>query len=109
MKKENRPLTTDKKKESKPEPLQKEDIQKNPDERIDEDFPGYPHPPSNEQMINPVTEEEQANAQLIKKENNPKDAEQHSDGSADAFTRTEGEVLRGELENEGHKKKNNNY
>jgi hypothetical protein len=110
MKKDKRPHTTENKKKNNPQPLQKEDIQKNPDERIDEDFPGYPHPPSNEKMINPVTEQEKTNAQLIGKKNEKKEGtEQQSDGSADAFSRTEGDVLRGELENNEQKKKENNY
>ena len=37
-------------------PLQnKEEVQKNSDEHIDQDFPGYPHAPSQEKTINPKT------------------------------------------------------
>ena len=35
--------------------MKKEDIQTNPDPHIDQDFPGYPHLPSNKRTITPVT------------------------------------------------------
>lgn len=33
----------------------KEDVQNNPDNRIDQDFPGFPHSPAKEEVINPKT------------------------------------------------------
>lgn len=38
--------------------ISKEEVQKNPDPHIDQDFPGYPHLPSDEKSITPVTEAE---------------------------------------------------
>ncbi len=32
-------------------PMTKEDIAHSPDEKTDEDFPGFPHPPSQEETI----------------------------------------------------------
>lgn len=80
----------------------KEEVQKNPDQRIDQDFPGYPHPPSQEKTINPKTKEDEANAHLVKKEKNTGN-EQDSDGSANAFGKSENDVLRGELDNDEEK------
>lgn len=85
-------------------PLQnKEEVQKNPDKHIDQDFPGYPHPPSQEKTINPKTKEDKAGARLVKKENDTDDNEQISDGSANAFGESENDVLRGELDDDGEK------
>jgi hypothetical protein len=53
-KKTAKPDTTDK----KPNPLTKKDIQQNPDNRIDQDFPGYPHAPASKEIIKPETEVE---------------------------------------------------
>jgi hypothetical protein len=70
---------------------QKEEVRRNPDEHIDQDFPGFPDQPSAEKTINPQTEEDKENASL---------------GSADAFEETESkEVLRAELENDDDKDK----
>ena len=83
-------------------PIQgKEDIQKNPDEHIDQDFPGYPHSPSHEKTINPKTNEDKANARLMKKDST--NDEQNSDGSANAFSESENDVLRGELDDDNEK------
>jgi hypothetical protein len=85
--------STDKTDETKP--LSKEDVKKNPDNHIDQDFPGFPHSPANENSINPKTVKDKAGANLIKKENTD---EQDSDGSANAFGATENkEILREEL------------
>lgn len=35
--------------------MKKKDVQKNPDPHIDQDFPGYPHLPSDKKSITPVT------------------------------------------------------
>lgn len=84
-------------------PLQnKEEVQKNPDKHIDQDFPGYPHPPSQEKTINPKTKEDKAGARLVSKENYADD-EQISDGSANAFGESENDVLRGELDDDEEK------
>lgn len=76
---------------------EKEEVAKNPDERIDQDFPGYPHSPARERTINPKTSEEKVNANL-KKKNESLPADEKSVGSANAFEATENrEVLRAEL------------
>ena len=36
----------------------KEDVRRNPDNRIDQDFPGYPHGSAREETINPETRQE---------------------------------------------------
>ena len=76
-------------------PIQdKEEIRKNPDNRIDEDFKGYPAGPANEITITPGTANEETVADLDKKDGEkriiPPDQrgsfdEQESDGSANAF------------------------
>ena len=82
-------------------PMQgKEEVQENPDQHIDQDFPGYPHSPSQDKTINPATKEDKANAQLVKKDAND---EQNSDGSANAFGESENDVLRGELDDDEEK------
>ena len=84
-------------------PLSKGDIKKNPDKHIDQDFPGYPNNPGNEDTIDPKDAEDKVNANLIKKNKTPKTKrtdteEQQSDGSANAFEGTENEeILREEL------------
>lgn len=40
----------------------KEEVQANPDNRIDQDFPGFPHAPAKEHIINPKTEEQKKTA-----------------------------------------------
>ncbi|MFT3748366.1 MAG: hypothetical protein QM768_08625 [Agriterribacter sp.] len=40
----------------------KEEVQANPDNRIDQDFPGFPHAPAKENIINPKTEEQKKTA-----------------------------------------------
>lgn len=40
----------------------KEEVQTNPDNRIDQDFPGFPHAPAKENIINPKTEEQKKTA-----------------------------------------------
>jgi len=86
----------------------KEEVKKNPDKHIDQDFPGYPDAPSRETMIKPVTEKDKTNARLKEKDKKPYKAEsvqgegvqqksipadevdeQSSDGSAGAFEGTE--------------------
>jgi len=43
-------------KNKKPQPItKKEEVANNPDSKIDEDFKGFPHSPSSEKMIHPIT------------------------------------------------------
>lgn len=44
----------------------KEEVAQNPDERIDEDFPGFPHAPSKEEVIKPKTRQEKLTADVVK-------------------------------------------
>ncbi|HLF46700.1 MAG TPA: hypothetical protein VI548_09755 [Chitinophagaceae bacterium] len=54
--------------EKKSNPIKKEeDIQKNADEHIDQDFPGFPHLPSNIKSITPQTASEKKLAGVNKK------------------------------------------
>lgn len=81
----------------------KEEVKQTNDERIDQDFPGYPNSPSREKMIKPETKEDKANARLIKKENyRDEETEQASDGSANAFGESE-DILRGEMDDDDSK------
>lgn len=48
--------------------LKKEDIPKNPDSRIDQDFPGFPHAPAKEEIIHPKTGMQKKTAALHQKD-----------------------------------------
>lgn len=69
----------------------KEEIKQNPDNKIDQDFKGYPSGPANDETINPGTDEEKKIADLENKDGEKriykknKTDEQDSDGSANAF------------------------
>lgn len=73
----------------------KEEIKKNPDPRIDQDFEGYPHGPAKNETIKPKNSQQKKTADLDNKdgEKNFNDDskersdtdEQESDGSANAF------------------------
>ena len=69
--------------------LKKEEIRQNPDNKIDQDFKGYPHGTAKEEIIKPETEEEKKIADLDNKDGEKriykKRDEQQSDGSANAF------------------------
>ena len=53
---------------AKTSPIKKEEeVQQNPDPHIDQDFPGYPHAPSNKKSITPTTEIEKKLAGANKK------------------------------------------
>ena len=75
--------------------LKKEDIQKHPDKKIDQDFEGYPDGPANDETIKPKTKEEKKTAAINTKDGEKKNNaekeksamtdEQDSDGSANAF------------------------
>jgi hypothetical protein len=78
----------------KTEPMQDKDIQRSPDKKTTEDFPGYPDPPSKKEVIKPVTKTEKKVAALNKKDGEKRTKEenineQDSDGSGSAFDRTE--------------------
>jgi hypothetical protein len=61
------------------QPIRNEsEVQESNDERIDEDFPGYPHHPSKEKTINPKNLHDRRSA----------DVDRHN-GSAHAFEGTE--------------------
>ncbi len=44
-----------------------EEVQQNPDNKIDEDYPGYPHAPAAKKQITPVTKEEKKSAGIKNK------------------------------------------
>ena len=46
----------------------KEEIRENPDNKIDEDFKGYPHGNAKEEIIKPETEEEKKIADIDNKD-----------------------------------------
>jgi hypothetical protein len=76
-------------------PLKEKDIQKNPDPRIDQDFPGHPHAPAHKEIIKPKTETEKKIADIYNKDSEKRNYnkkakdEPMDDGSANAFERTE--------------------
>ena len=49
-------------------PLKKEDIQRNPDNHIDQDYPGFPHAPAKEEIIHPKTKTEKKTAAVHHKD-----------------------------------------
>ena len=69
----------------------KEEVPQTKDKHINQDFPGYPHAPSQEKIIKPKTKEDKATA------------EETSDGSANAFEQSEQDVLRGEMDDDNEK------
>ena len=53
----------------KTSPIKKEEeVQQNPDQHIDQDYPGFPHAPSDKKDITPKTETENKSATAIKKQ-----------------------------------------
>jgi len=49
-------------------PIKKEkEVAQNPDPHIDQDYPGFPHPPSGKKAITPKKETEKKSAGLTKK------------------------------------------
>ena len=53
---------------AKSNPIKKEeDVQKNPDPHIDQDYPGFPHLPADKKSIAPKTETEKKSAGTDKK------------------------------------------
>ena len=85
----------DKNKQNEDQPIKKMDVPKNPDNKIDQDFPNYPHHQGSEEIINPKTSEQKETADLDNKDGekreypNKKIDESASDGSANAFERSE--------------------
>jgi hypothetical protein len=72
--------------------MSKGDIAKNPDNKIDEDFKGYPHGPAKDETIKPKTKTQKKTADVDNKDGEKKSKskkaeidEQESDGSANAF------------------------
>ena len=72
----------------------KEEIQRNPDPKIDQDFSGYPQGPAKDETITPRNAEEEKTAATdtkdgekinIKPQQRESLDEQESDGSANAF------------------------
>lgn len=73
-------------KDKQPGPIQhKEEIARHPDNKIDQDFNGYPHGPAKDETIKPQTAEEKETAGIDKKDGEKRTDEQESDGSANAF------------------------
>ena len=77
---------------SKTKPItKKEEIRQNPDNKIDQDFNGYPSGPAKDETINPKTKDEEKIADLENKDGEKRTYkknetdEQASDGSANAF------------------------
>src|SRR5687768_12428010 len=75
---------------------EKDEVKNNPDNKIDQDYPGYPHAPAKEEIIKPGNTEQEKIADIHEKDgekrNYPTEKEENEtdDGSADAFERTEG-------------------
>lgn len=67
----------------------KEEVQQSNDERIDQDFKGFPHAPAKEEIINPKTKEDKATANVEKNTQTSSSEEASSDGSGGAFDATE--------------------
>lgn len=79
MKNKTRPIT------------KKEEIKQHPDNKIDQDFNGYPNGPAKDETINPATPQEERVADIDNKDGEKRiykrneSDEQDSDGSANAF------------------------
>jgi hypothetical protein len=77
---------------SKSNPItKKEEIAQNPDNKIDEDFKGYPHGSAKDENIKPKTKQQKDIADIDNKDGEKRiykkneTDEQDSDGSANAF------------------------
>jgi hypothetical protein len=80
--------------ENSNKPVNREEIDRNPDNKIDQDHQGFPKGPANENTISPSTPQEEKTADIEKRDGEkinirPEDRksldEQDSDGSANAF------------------------
>ncbi|MBG9377633.1 hypothetical protein I5907_15420 [Panacibacter sp. DH6] len=65
------------------------EVEQSNDERIDQDFEGFPHAPANEEMIKPETTNEKLTADVEKNAQTQATGENSSDGSGGAFESTE--------------------
>ena len=71
--------------------INKEEIAQHPDNKIDQDFKGYPYGPAKDETIKPQTEDEMKIADIDNKDGEKRiykkseTDEQDSDGSANAF------------------------
>jgi hypothetical protein len=96
----------------------KQEVQKSKDKHIDQDFEGYPHDPSREDVIDPKSEQDRNDANMRIREDNLKEEssnkmkssendidEIESDGSAGAFSATEAFPGRFEDEDEDDEEK----
>ena len=91
--------STDQDKNAAPDPIDnKDEISRNPDPHIDQDFPGFPAQPASEKKVNPNTTDEKKTAALDTKDGekkldidrkDPSKDELESDGSGGAFSQTE--------------------
>ena len=77
---------------NKPDPItKKEEVKQNPDNKIDQDFNGYPSGPAKDETIDPKTKDEKKIADIENKDGEKRiykkteTDEQDSDGSANAF------------------------
>lgn len=68
---------------------QEEDVARNPDPKIDEDFKGFPHAPAREDIIRPENPTEHLTAGTQLADKNEETEQQESDGSARGFEKTE--------------------
>lgn len=83
------------------QPVSDREIPNNPDAKIDQDFPGYPHAPSEKKLVKPETRGEKELADLHEKDgekrsygssdknDSDESGEIKDDGSAGAFIQTE--------------------
>lgn len=68
----------------------KETVAQSQDSKTDQDFPGFPHGPSQENLIKPKTGDQKKTAALDVKDGEKRNpGEQNSDGSGGAFEATE--------------------
>ena len=67
----------------------KEDVAKSSDNKIDQDFEGFPHGTAKEKLINPKTKQEKKVAAVNITDGEKQTDEQKSDGSGGAFAATE--------------------
>jgi len=83
---------------AKKTPVAKKDVPASPDNKIDQDFPNFPGYPGKEEIISPESATEKEVADVDNKDGEKRDYkrkntdELQSDGSANAFEKTEGEA-----------------
>ena len=65
MKSKKSPDSGQNKNDKKTNPIRtNQDVEKNPDKHIDQDFSGYPHAPASRELINPKTKQEKKSAAI---------------------------------------------